>query len=178
MKTYKALYSFILTALIMISIPVTVYANSSWHWVSKTRPLDLLPIVIVITLLIEIISINFIPKIRNLKLVIPSVGLANIVSFLMPYFYEAVTPENPYSLYWGGNDYLSVINYTVDRGPVYTISAVYLFVTLLVETPIVYLIFRNRVESKRILFATIIGANVLTTIITIIIEQTMCYGVW
>ena len=104
MKTYKDLYSFILTALIMISIPVTVYANSSWHWVSKTRPLDLLPIVIVITLLIEIISINFIPKIRNLKLVIPSVGLANIVSFLMPYFYEAVTPNNPYSLYWGGSD--------------------------------------------------------------------------
>lgn len=159
-------------------LPITAYANSSWHWISKTRPIDLLPIVIVITLLIEISAVNYIAKIRNLKLVIPVVGLANLVSFLIPYFYEAVSPDNAYSLYWGGKDYFSVIDYTVTHCPVYTISAVYLFVTLLAETPIVYLIFRNRVKSKRILLGTIIGANVLTTIITIIIEQTLCYGNW
>ena len=37
--------------LLLVSIPQVVSANSSWIWISETRPYDLLPIVIILTLL-------------------------------------------------------------------------------------------------------------------------------
>ncbi len=176
MKKNK-IFAVITVVFTLCCLPLTVYANSSWHWISETQPWDLLPIVIVITLLIEIAAVNFIPKIRNLKLVIPVVGLANLLSFLFPYFYTAVDPGNPYNVYCSG-DYLESIAFGVSHGPFYTVSTVYLVITLLVETPIVYLFFRNRVKSRRLLLGVIIGANVLTTAITCVIERMSCYGVW
>ena len=77
MKIKKPVISAIFVAIIFLTMPLTAYANSSWHWVSATRPYDLLPLVIIATMLIEIISINYVARIRNLKRVIPVVSLAN-----------------------------------------------------------------------------------------------------
>lgn len=47
---------------IMVSLNMlfstTAYANSSWHWLTKTRPLDVLPFVVVLTILIEYTAIK------------------------------------------------------------------------------------------------------------------------
>ena len=172
----KKLFSLIAVVSILC-IPLTVHANSSWQWVSKIRPTDILPIVIILTLVIEIIAINYVPKTRCLNVVIPVVVLANLISFLFPYFYTAIDSQNPYNVYYSG-DYLESIDFMVSHGPFYTVSVMYLIMTLLVETPIVYLILRKRAENRRLLFGVIIGANVLTTIITIVIEQTTCFGRW
>ncbi len=178
MKGYKLFGICVFTALMILSVPITVYANSSWRWISETRPLDMLPIVVVITLVIEIISIDFIPKVRNIKLVIPVVFIANILSFLVPYAWEGIDDKNVYSAVNSGFDLFTAVDYTSSRCPVYTVSAVYLFITLIVETPAVYLLLRNSVKSRRLLLGVIIGANTVTTLITILIENVFCYGQW
>lgn len=44
------------TSIMLCLLCTTAYANSSWHWVSQTRPYDVLPIAIIVTLLVEIIG--------------------------------------------------------------------------------------------------------------------------
>lgn len=173
----KILFSFVTMISFLFVFSTTAYANSSWHWVSATRPLDLLPLVIIITLLIEVLAVNRIAKVKDLKKVIPVVSLANLVSFLVPYLWWGITPESPYSAYWGG-EFFDAINHMADSGPHFTVSVFYLAITLLVETPIVYLFFRKRVPSKRALFWIIIAANVLTMVITFAVERIFCHGEW
>jgi len=58
-----------------MAIPVS--ANSSWHWISKTRPWDVLPFVIIFTLVIEILAIIRFAKIKKLLAVIFTAVLGN-----------------------------------------------------------------------------------------------------
>jgi len=67
MRRKRIRFLTILIILTTVIFPVTVYANSSWHWISKTRPFDILPIIIIVTLLIEIFAINIISGIHNIK---------------------------------------------------------------------------------------------------------------
>ena len=60
MKKYKHLSALLLILIFMPVLMLNVYANSSWVWISETRPYDILPFVIVITLVIEISFIYFI----------------------------------------------------------------------------------------------------------------------
>ena len=46
-------------------ILTTAYANSSWHWISSTRPVDILPVVIVTTLLIESVIVIKLSKVKK-----------------------------------------------------------------------------------------------------------------
>ena len=174
----KIFFSIAVVILLIVLFPTTVYANSSWHWVSSTRPLDLLPIVVIATLLIEILSVNYISKVKDLKRVIPVISLANLVSFFTPYVWIGIDPDNVYSLYTSENGIFYTINYTAEYTPVFTVSLVFLAITLLIETPIVYLFFRKRVPNKRTLVLVIIAANVLTTAITFAVERIFCKGEW
>lgn len=174
----KILFSFVTMTSLLFLFSTTAYANSSWRWISERRPLDLLPVVIIITLLIEMFAVDCIAKAKDLKRVIPVVSLANLASFLVPYLWLAISSDNVYSLYTPEYGILFTINYTVDSSPTFTVSIAYLMITLLVETPIVYLFFRNRVPDKRFLFWIIIAANVLTTAITFAVERIFCHGVW
>ena len=74
----------ILTPFMLCLLCTTAYANSSWHWVSQTRPYDVLPIAIIVTLLVEIIgTIRFAGtnKIKSILVIL----IGNLVSFLTPY---------------------------------------------------------------------------------------------
>ena len=161
----KIIISIAFAVLLVFMFPTTVYANSSWHWVSSTRPLDLLPAVIIVTLIIEIVIVNYIAKVRDLKRVVPVVLIANLVSFLVPYVWTGFDPENAYSVFISGEGLFYTINYSAEHMPVFTVSAAFLLLTLVIETPIVYLFFRKRAPSRINLLIVIIVANLLTTAI-------------
>lgn len=178
MRKFKKLSSFIIAMLFVMMFPITASANSSWIWVSETRPLDLLPIVVAITLAIEICAVNCFAKVKELKRVIPVVTLANLFSFLVPYVFEAISPNNAYSCLVSEEGVFCVINHTVEHCPFYTISVFFLVLTLLLEVPIVYSFCKKKVESKKRLFYVIVIANTLTTVITFAVERIFCYGEW
>ncbi|MCR5636438.1 MAG: hypothetical protein K6F76_04585 [Clostridiales bacterium] len=174
----KTFFSFLSVLLLVFLFPTVAFANSSWQWISSTRPLNLLPIVIIVTLLIEIISVNYIAKVKSLKIVISVVSLANLASFLVPYIWLGISPYNVYSLYTPEEGLFYSINYTAQATPTFTVSLSYLLITLFVETPIVYLLLRKKVPNRKVLAAVIIAANILTTAITFAVERIFCHGEW
>lgn len=176
MKKNKTLFTIFVAIVLVFLFSITAYANSSWHWISSSRPLDLFPVVVIVTLLLEIISVNYIAKVKDLKRVIPVVSLANLASFVVPYIWLGVSPRNVYT---GLDDnIINVIKYTVEHTPTFTVSISFLLITLLVETPIVYLFFKGRVQSKKNLISNIILINIITTVITFAVERIFCYGEW
>lgn len=178
MKDNKTFFSILIALLFVFMFPLTASANSSWHWISSKRPLDLLPVVIIVTLIIEIVSVYYIAKVKDLKRVIPTVLLANLVSFLAPYIWMAVDPYNIYSFYTFEEGIFYSIDRNVNSSPTFTVSILYLLITLLIEVPIVFLILRKKAPNKIVLIATIVGSNVITTAITFAVERIFCYGQW
>lgn len=128
----------ILSMILLFSMfPVTVYANSSWHWVTYS-PKDILPFAILFTLLIETFGIKKFGKVNHIKEVIFVVAVANIISFTFPYIYRAynlmgVTASN----------YLQAWTSAFNSGPYYMIMLGYLALTLLLEMPVVYNALKN-----------------------------------
>lgn len=166
MKKYKVL-SFLLLAFIFVFIcPLNVFANSSWRWISETRPYDVLPFVVILTLVIECLSVCFIAKVKNIPKLIFVVLLANILSFAAPYLFLFIIP----SLY--------TFEQTLEHTPFYIVGITYLFITLAVEIPTVYFTLKKSSPNPQKLLFTIIGVNVLTTILTAIIERIFCTGSW
>lgn len=159
----------IILLIIFLMIPMNVRANSSWHWISERRPYDLLPIVSVVTLFVEIIGINFVAGIRNLMKVSGVVMCANLFSFVFPYLCE-----------WFNCvcDGIYEFPNSLEAGPFYTVGSLFLFATLVIEMPIVYKSFQKEVNNKRLLLATVIAVNVITTLFTAIVERMLCYGMW
>lgn len=153
----------------LLLIPMNVRANSSWHWISERRPYDLLPIVIVVTLLVEIIGINFVAGIRNLMKVSGVVISANLFSFAFPYLCE-----------WFNCACDGIYEFpdSLEAGPFYTVGSLFLFATLVIEVPIVYKSFRKEVSRRRLLLVTAIVVNVITTLFAAIVERMLCYGMW
>lgn len=174
----RKLQALCIAVLFVFAFPLTASANSSWHWISSKRPLDLLPIVVIVTLVIEVVSINYAAKVNSLKRVVPVVCLANLVSFLVPYIWLGISPNNVYSDFNTQEGLLYSINYTVQHSPTFTVSLFYLLITLLAETPIIYLFLRKKASNKKRLIAVIIAANVLTTVITFAVEHIFCHGEW
>ncbi len=166
MKKYRVLSSVLYAFIFVFLFATSVSANSSWRWISQTRPHDLLPLVVMLTLVIEVVSINFIPKVNALSKTIFFVMLANVLSFAAPYLLEYVTP----SLY--------TFEQTLEHSPFYIVGVVYLIITLIVEIPTVYFgLKKTSCNSKKLLF-TVISANVVTTVLTAIMERTLCKGAW
>jgi len=149
---------------------VPVYANSSWFWISKTRPYDVLPYVIAMTLFIETAAIVLVGKVHRIGKVFCFVFLANLLSFLAPYLFSWMifSDEHIYPTY----------AYYLERMPVFTVGIGYLLVTLAAELPLVYGKLKKDTENRKLLLWTIIIANVITTVLTCLIEHHFCYGHW
>lgn len=150
----------------LCAMPVS--ANSSWHWISQSRPYDVLPWVMLGTLLIEIISIQKIGQVHSKIKTILVVLLGNLISFLLPYAIFAIPSYDGSPHSW----------HHIEKQPVYTVSIFYLILTLLAELPIVYFLLRSNTRKKHRLFLTIVLSNIITTIGVAIIERIFCYGTW
>lgn len=157
----------ITTTFFMLLLPINAYANSSWVWISETRPYDILPVIIVITLIIETLSISFVTSKEKAVKVFTIVAIANLLSFLTPYlinFISAYTEKIEFEYY-------------VNHYPFYIVGIIYLCITILVETPIVYVGLKKYDKNKRLLL-TIIISNIITTGIVAITERMLCIGHW
>lgn len=167
MKKFKISAKVIIILLFINNLfSITVFANSSWHWITKTRPYDILPLVIVFTLAIETFIIAISTKVHWYK-IFTFVFIGNILSFSLPYIFLAVFP----------NLYGYSLSEFIETGPYYTIGFAFLFITIVIELPFVYLFLRSDCEKGK-LFKSIILGNVLTTLITAIAERVFCRGSW
>lgn len=163
----KTIVAIIITTLLMPLLSVTAYANSSWHWLTKTRPFDILPYVAVLTILVEYFGIKKLNSINRAFKLFVIVCLANMTSFLLPYVIFLLP---------------SAVGYTFEMSlihlPTYIVGFGYLFLTLIVEVPVVYIGFRNVVANKKKIFISIITVNVATTIMVAVVERVFCRGTW
>lgn len=163
---YKRITVLILTVLTIVLLPITVYANSSWRWISETRPFDVLPFVAIGTILIETLAISIIPRHKNPAKVFCVVTFANLLSFASTYLFFL-----PGSLVYTFEESLK-------HFPIYTVGIFYLALTLLVELPVVYFLLGSGTEKKRAFLWTVVLCNVETTVIVSFIERLLCYGKW
>ena len=169
MKKYKLFSMFVISGLGALIFTVVASANSSWVWISETRPYDILPFVVIGTLLIETVAVNLVGKIDNWYKTFFAIFIGNIISFIAPYI--------GYS-----NSLYSQIGYTlsqiISRGPYYTVGTAFLLLTLIVELPIVYLLLKKDADNKKKLALCIVLVNLVTTALVAVVERTLCYGHW
>jgi len=165
MNKYRRLSYAIMTVMVVIILPITAYADSSWRWISETRPYDVLPYVAIGTILIETFAISIIPKTGKLLKVFCVVTLANLLSFAAPYILYLGSPIYNFS---------QMLNHL----PSFTVGITYLTITIAVELPVVYLFLKKDAEKKSTLLWTIIASNTTTTILVAIVERTLCRGTW
>ncbi len=166
------IFSALLTVSITISLMcMQVSANSSWRWVSETRPYEILPFIIMITLFIETSAYIFIAKIKRPIKTFIFVAIANLISFLAPYI-------SGYLGYTGGFTY--TFQQALDYTPYYTIGLDYYLTTIFVEFPIIWFSLLKDVNDKYIIkfFFTIVCTNLITTLICAFAERMIAYGVW
>ncbi len=165
MKKYKLISFFALFAFLFSIAGLTAYANSSWRWISETRPYDVLPWTALATIVIETACINFIPGIHKIYKVSAIVILANALSFAAPYIFSLFDP-----IY----DFWQMLEHT----PLYVVGPAYLIITIVVEAPVVYTLLKKDASNKSKLLKTVVYCNIVTTIMTGVIEHIFCRGVW
>lgn len=157
----------VVAAIICIAlIPAAAYADSSWLWLTDYRPFDILPPVALATIVIEVLAIWLIPHTGKLIKTAVAVILANAASFLLPY---AILLDDP--VY---HDFDRVL----DAGPNYIVGIGFLMLTFMIEIPIVYNLLKKHVESRRKLLWTIVGSNIITTVMVAIVERVVTDGYW
>ncbi len=122
-------------AFLFLLFPATAYANSSWRWISQTRPFDVLPFAVALTLLAEFLFLRFTNRIARPFFLFAAVCLANLASFLLPY-----------AIYLNG---LYAFEESLEHLPVYIVGLGYLFLTLVAELPVVYCSLRGLVAGKK-----------------------------
>ena len=167
MNRYKVFSNTAVSLLLLFSFSFTAFANSSWAWISETRPYDVLPFVAVATLLIETLALNLILKIDNWHKVFIGVLIGNLISFAVPYIgYSNTTP------YAGYYTLIQILN----RGPFYTVGAAFLILTVAVELPFMYFWLKKEVENKKKLVAVAILLNTVTTVMVAVVERVFCEG--
>lgn len=167
----KLLYIIVSVLGVSSALCIHASANSSWRWVSETRPYDILPFIIAITLIIETLAYMYIAKIKRPVKVFAVVTIANHLSFLAPYIlgYIGYTGELTYTF-----------DFALEHLPYYTIGIDYFLATILVEFPVTWFSLKSDVyENKTLRFIfTIIGVNAVTTLICAAAERFAAYGVW
>lgn len=164
MKRYKINLT-IFTFIITLMLPITALANSSWCWLTDVRPIYILPIVAVITIAAETGIIHYFGKVHKTGKVLTFVTLANLLSFLLPYLTFSLS--SPYSFHQ-----------FIENTPSYTVTGVFLFITLIIEIPIVFFTLKKSSENKMALFISIAASNTITTLMVAIVERLVCKGVY
>jgi hypothetical protein len=167
MNKHRALITFLISSLFML-IPVTAYANSSWHWITVS-PMKILPFVIILTLIVEIAAVYVIGKVKNFRRIFYVISLANLFSYLAPYIERAYRfiPTSGFS-----------ISAAFNKGPFYIVRLGYLVLTIVIELPIAFWLLRKHSDSKKMLAVSIVGSNILTTVAVYIVERIVCIGQW
>lgn len=169
-KIIMRLQGFLIFLLFFVAMSEKAYANSSWVWVSYS-PFKLLPLAIVITLILEWIAVFFIGKVKDLKRIIFVVTIANLVSFITPIVYRAITLAPVL-----GGSFFERLATSFEKGPYYLIMLGYLLLTLLLEVPVVYIFLQRQAANGRRLLFTIVAVNVVTTFLVFLIERIFTYG--
>lgn len=169
MKSYRPLSAGILAALFAAALSTPAFADSSWIWISETRPYDVLPWVAIATLLIETGMLWKLCKFKNPFKVFCVVTLGNLLSFAAPY-----------AAYYFGRVPWYTFTQMLNRLPTYTVGFVFLVITLLVEMPIEYKLLKKDLPDAlyQRLFYTLIAANSLTTVMVAVVERLFCRGQW
>ena len=166
MKFYKAVSTAFITAILLSFFSISAFANSSWVWISETRPYDVLPFVAVATLIIETAALNGFLKIGNWHKVFSGVLIGNLISFAVPYIgYSNTTPYYDFPL----RDIL-------ERGPFYTVGGAFLIITVAVELPFMYFWLKKDAKNKKLLILVTVLANVVTTAMVALCERLLCEG--
>lgn len=171
MKKYKTINSLLTALLLGFGFSVTAYANSSWVWITESRPYDVLPFVIIGTLIIETVATDRFSKIGNMMKTFSAVLIGNLLSFVAPYIIYA-NFTTPYC----DADY--GLQYILDRCPYYTVGSVFLIMTVLIELPVSFLFLRKSCQSKKKLAFIIVTVNIITTALVAITERLLCRGHW
>ena len=171
MKAKLVLRIVISLLILLILFPQLVYANSSWHWISNYRPIDILPFVVIATLLIEIFMVKRLGDVRNLVLTIIVVSIANIASFVVPYLLFLLPNELGIPSY----QYFMM---RINNWPTYNVGLMYLILTLVVEVPIVYHLLKKDCDKRKKLLRVVIVANILTTVLVAVVERMISVGQW
>lgn len=164
MRKYKILSGVYVAVWSLSLCGMTASANSSWVWISESRPYDILPWVIVITLAIETVCINYFPKVHKLPKTFCFVAAANIASFALPYLFKYLSWERNG---FGFEKYL-------DHAPSYIVGLLYGVITVAVELPVVYQALKKETPDKKKLMGTIIAVNIVTTVIVACFERMFC----
>lgn len=167
MNRYKLITNTVTTSMLIFIFSLTAFANSSWVWISETRPYDVLPFVALATLIIETAALNGFLKIGNWHRVFTGVLIGNLISFAVPYIGYSYT--TPYS------DYLS-LHEILNRGPFYTVGTAFLIMTLAVELPFMYFWLKKDIKNKKLLVLVTVVANVVTTAMVALVERLLCEG--
>lgn len=156
--------------LLLLFIPQVVSANSSWCWISETRPYDVLPVVAIATILVECGMINRCIRPKNYHVILAYVSVANLLSFICPYIinYCRLTVVRGYQ----------PISEMFEHWPAYTVGICFLIMTIAVELPIVYFGLKKRSDNTKKLKGIIVLANVITTIMVAVVERLFCQGHW
>ena len=150
------------------------YANSSWRWLTSS-PKKLLPIAVISTLIVEFMGVLFLGKVKgniNPIKVLGIVALANIVSFIFPYLLRA------YMFRATAGTFAYAWEDAFEAGPFYIVLFGYLILTILLELPLVYSYLKRYTSNKKALFKSVIGLNLITTIIVAVLERILYYGQW
>ena len=166
MKRRAAIWIIVLSSLMLLILPQAVFADSSWCWLTDTRPFDILPPVALATIVIEVLAIWLIPHTGKFIKTAVAVILANAASFLLPY---ALLLNDP--VYPKFDDMLNA-------GPNYIVGAGFVILTLVLEIPIVYNLLKKHVDSKKKLLWSIVGSNIVTTAMVAVIERMVTDGYW
>lgn len=168
MRKYRILSCAFLSAAAFLLCGVTASANSSWIWISETRPYDILPWVVLITLVVETVCVDRIPQVNRGPKTFCVVAAANIVSFAAPYLLKYLSWE---ANGFGFEKYL-------DHAPSYIVGIAYGLLTVAVELPIVYNALKKDAPDRKKLLVTAIAVNVVTTVIVACFERALCQGQW
>lgn len=169
MKKHGSLSVIILSSIFLTCLPVIVYANSSWHWLT-TSPMTVLPFAVVLTLLVETISVVKFGKVKKVKRAFAVIALANLMSFLAPYI------ERAYRFIPTSGRF--ILSNAFNKGPYYIVLLGYLFLTVIIELPAVFLWLKKDTENVNRLAISILAANIITTLGVAITERILCVGQW
>lgn len=157
-----------LLMVLCLSFGKTVYANSSWIWLTDTQPYELLPVAIILTLFIETILLTMVLKV-NIKRIFRWVCIGNLSSFVFPYIMMYGVQHTQMGYNWIE---------TFSSGPYYIIGMGYLLLTLVIEIPVIWSGVGKEIVNKRRGIGIIVIANTITTAIVFLMERIICQGKW